>query len=264
MNTPFMTPSWSTVSSLEEIALDGVEAVVADVDYTLVDFGRGHRAAIAALTQAYGDAFAMAIHESFTLTLEAGRRLDDERWEARDRYRALLEAAWAKTPTGQELKHWSRERWMEIASDRLDLCFDANETARARDLYWQSLGREAVVYPDAEKFLKRLRERGLPLVLMTASDSVLRQTDHGFTYDPVFAAGYKRRRLALLPILADEIVVGDPHDKPSEEFFRLVDEAVRAHTQAPYHRVMAVGDSPKSDLVAPVLRGYHGVHIDRA
>ncbi len=258
-----MAPAWSVVGSLEDIPLDGAEAVAADVDYTLVDFGRGHRAAIAALACAYGEAFAQLVNESFALTLEAGRRLDDERWEARDRYAALLAAARAKTPAGEGLKHWSRERWIEIASDQLGLGFNHGETARARDLYWESLSREARVYPDAEVFLRRLADRKLPLVLMTASDSVLRQTEAGFAYDPAFAAAYKRRRLSLLPILADEAVIGDPHDKPSAAFFDLVDAAVRRQSMAPFERVLAVGDSPKSDLAVPVERGYRGYHIDR-
>lgn len=259
-----MAPSWQVVGSLEEVRLDGIEAVAADVDYTLVDFGAGHQAAIGALAAEYGNPLAREVDASFALVLEAGRRLDDERWEARGRYLELLAGMAAKTPPNEGVKQWSRERWIELASDRLGLGLGPVDVTLARDLYWRTLGAGLAIYPDADIFLQRVRERRLPLVLMTASDSVLRLAGAGFAYDPAFAAEYKRRRLALLPIVASEMVVGDPHDKPSAAFFDAVDAAVRAHTQAPFGKILAVGDSPKSDLAGPVARGYQGVHINRA
>jgi FMN phosphatase YigB (HAD superfamily) len=258
-----MVHPWQVVGSLEEIRLDGVEAVVADVDYTLVDFGAGHRQAVAALGREYGAGLARFVDDSFALTLEAGRRLDGERWEARGRYAELLAGMAAKTPAGEEVKHWSRERWIQLASDRLGLGLRPIDVALARDLYWETVGRSAGLYPDAEIFLRRLEERRLLLVLMTASDSVLRPDQGGFSYDPHFAAAYKRRRLALLPFRADASVIGDPHYKPSAEFFDEVDVVMRAHGAAPPSRILAVGDSPKSDLAAPVARGYRGTHIKR-
>lgn len=260
-----MANAWRNIGSLEDIPLDDVQAVAADVDHTVYDFGPAHAAAVAAVGRLIDRRAGEALRRAFDLVLEGTRRIEHKTWELRDEYAGLLSSIAAKQgvdPAGA--KKWSRETWLQVASDRDGWGFTQGDVVEARDLYWDVLGSSGGLYPDAETFLWRLRQGDTPLVLMTASDSVLRPTDEGgFSYDAEYAKGYKLDRLGSMGIDAAEIVVGDPHDKPSTEFFDLVDEAVRRAGARRIDRVVAVGDSPKGDVKVPSERGYRSYLIER-
>ena len=170
-----MEHPWITVGSLEDISLDEVDAVAADIDHTLVDFDRAHEKAIAALSEMFGARFANMVHGYFSLILEGSRRIESDIWDRRTEYESLIaRIAEKQNPTGvYGMKKWSRETWIDLANDELPLTLGSADIQAARDTYWRTLGTSAVLYPDAVDFLKRLDQQGIPLVLMTASDSVL-------------------------------------------------------------------------------------------
>ena len=82
-------------------------------------------------------------------------------------------------------------------------------------------------------------------------------------YDPAFAARKKTERLDRLGIPYASVVIGDPHDKPSDAFYDLVDAAVLAAGADNVGRAIAVGDSPRGDVAVPHKRGYRAYHLER-
>ena len=63
------------------VNLANFSAVVSDIDYTLVDFDKGHQAAIKALAQLFGKQFADEVNRVFYLILERLRRSEDADWQ---------------------------------------------------------------------------------------------------------------------------------------------------------------------------------------
>lgn len=259
-----MKRSWVTIDTLREINLDGVEAVAADVDHTLFDFDRAHRAGVDAVRKEIDARLGELLSSTFDLVLEGSRRIDRATWERRAEFEELLcDISAAQGVTRREAKRWSRETWMQVISDRERMGLTVPDIVQARDAYWRTLSVSGGVYRDVGTLLGRMREREIPLVLMTASDSVLRPEGNHFAYDPEYAASYKRERLERMRIPHAGVVIGDPHDKPSPEFFDMVDEAVYAAGAANVGRAVAVGDSPRGDVQIPAQRGYRAYHIRR-
>lgn len=259
-----MSPTWTTIEDLHDINLEGVEVVAADVDFTLFTFGVAHAAAINAVRSAIDRCLGDALQETFDMILEGSRRIDHSTWELRGMYEELLSAMTEKQGVAPaEVKVWSRETQIQVLSDRERLGFTIDDIVRTRDVFWGALASSGGLYPDVETFLQRLESMQIPLVLMTASDSVMRPTDGGFVYDPAYAREYKTRRLDAMGLSYASVVIGDPHDKPSDAFFDLVDQAVKNAGAKNVGRAVAVGDSPKGDVETPAARGYKAYHLNR-
>lgn len=262
-----MMKPWSTVHSLEELPLDGVEAVAADVDHTLFDFDPAHAAAIDAVRTTVDARLGAALAQTFDLVLAGSRIPDGEVWDRRNEFNALLKEIAGLQPWAdpKRPRKWSRETWMQIANERMRLGLRPEDIRDASRLYWQTLGGSGGIYPDAQAFLRRLAKDDVPLVLMTASDSTLALHGDGFVYDPAYARAMKLDRLGRmdLPALPASVIIGDPHDKPSKEFYDQVDEAAHAAGAANVGRVIAVGDSIRGDVQIPAERGYRAYHLDR-
>ena len=259
-----MKRSWVTIDTLREINLDGVEAVAADVDHTLFDFDLAHRAGIDAVRKTIDARLAELLSRTFDLVLEGSRRIDHATWERRAEFEKLLSAVARKQDVPErQAKKWSRESWIQVISDREKMGLTVSDVVKARDAYWRTLAISGSIYRDVGTLLGRMQHRGIPLVLMTASDSVLRPDRTGFTYDPEYAASYKRDRLERMRIPYADVVIGDPHDKPSKEFYDMVDQAVYDAGAANVARAVSVGDSPRGDVEVPAKRGYRAYHLDR-
>src|SRR5205807_6310864 len=96
-----------------KVDLASFSVVVSDIDYTLVDFGKGHRAAIEALANIFGGHVADEVSRIFHLVLEGLRRAEDDiGWEERQAFQEVLDqikrlqAPWLET---YGVKPWSRE-----------------------------------------------------------------------------------------------------------------------------------------------------------
>jgi len=247
--------------------LADVSVVVSDIDYTLVDFGRGHRAAIETLASIFGRHFADEVSRIFHLVLAGLRRAEETSWEERQAFQEVmdqikrLQAPWLET---YGIKPWSREAWIIIAAEQLQTTLTPQQVEVGRDAYWHALSDNATLYADSHEFLKSIQESGVPLVLMTSSDSICRVTeDHSVRYDPMYSEQYKRRRLKRLPLEYQALVIGDPIDKPDPRFFDKVFQAVAEFGNFPMDKILVVGDSERSDLQEPRRRGCRTLLVTR-
>jgi FMN phosphatase YigB (HAD superfamily) len=242
-----------------KVNLTGFSVVVSDIDYTLVDFGKGHRAAIEALTSIFGRRFADEVSRIFRLVLEGLRRAEDTDWQERYAFQDVmdqmkrLQAPWLEA---YGIKPWSREAWIIIVAQQLQITLTSQQIEQGRDVYWHALSNNAVLYDDTQEILASLQETGIPLVLMTSSDAICQvATDHTVKYDSVYSEQYKRKRLKQLPLQYQALVIGDPIDKPDPKFFDKVFQVVATFGSFPMENILVVGDSEKSDLQEPRQRG---------
>jgi FMN phosphatase YigB (HAD superfamily) len=251
-----------------KVNLADVCVVISDIDYTLVDFGKGHRAAIEALASIFGRHFADEVSRIFHLVLEGLRRAEDDTgWEERRAFQEVmdqtkqLQAPWLEA---YGVKPWSREAWIIMAAQRLQLSLTPQQVEEGRDVYWHTLSNNAMLYDDTHEFLESIKGSGVPLVLMTSSDSICRvAADHTVKYDPVYSEQYKRKRLKRLPLQYQALVIGDPIDKPDPRFFDKVFQAMATFGNFPMENILVVGDSEKSDLQEPRRRGCQTLLVSR-
>ena len=242
-------------------------AVVSDIDYTLVDFGKGHRAGIEALAQLAGRQFADEINRIFYLVLEGLRRGENVDWDEKPAFQEVIgkiQQLQAPLLTTYGLKPWSRESWMILVAKKLQMVLAPEQVEVGRDLYWKTLSENIVLYEDAQVFLEAIRQVEIPLILMTSSDSICRVAeDYSVLYDPTYSEQYKMRRLERLPLSYQELVVGDPIDKPDSRFFDKVFQTVAQYGDFPMKKILVIGDSEKSDLQEPRRRGCRTLLVTR-
>lgn len=101
----------------KKVLSEPVSLVVADIDYTLVDFDRAHWAAIAAIGQKLGDSLAQSVNDIFLLINEEHQQRKQELWPIRREFEKLiLKIKNVQKFSNKEygLKKWSRESWMVI------------------------------------------------------------------------------------------------------------------------------------------------------
>lgn len=112
-----------------KVNLADFSVVVSDIDYTLVDFGRGHRAAIEALASIFGRYLADEVSRIFHLVLEGLRRVEDTAWEERQAFQEVMDQIkrlQAPLLETYGVKPWSREAWIIIAAEQLPVRFQAH------------------------------------------------------------------------------------------------------------------------------------------
>lgn len=242
-----------------KVKLADFSAVVSDIDYTLVDFDRGHRAAIKALAQIFGRHLASEVNWMFHLVLEGLRGAEDVNWQERVAFQEALsqmQQLQAQSLTTYGLKPWSRESWLILTARKLQIGLTPEQVEAGRDLYWNTLSENIVLYEDAKAFFESIKQAGIPLLLMTSSDSICRVAeDCSVLYDPVYSEQYKMRRLERLPLSYQKMVIGDPIDKPDPRFFDKVFQAVAQYGDFPMEKILVIGDSERSDLQEPRRRG---------
>ena len=241
------------------VNLADFSAVVSDIDYTLVDFDKGHQAAIKALAQLFGNQFADEVNRVFYLILEGLRRSEDVDWQEMPMFQEVMDQIQQlQSPSlaTYGVKPWSREAWIIIVAKKLQITLTPGRVEAGRDVYWNTLSENIVLYEDAKAFLEAIQQVGIPLILMTSSDSICRIVeDYSVLYDPTYSEQYKRRRLKRLPLSYQELVIGDPIDKPDPRFFDKVFQEVAQYGNIPFGKILAIGDSERSDLQEPRRRG---------
>jgi FMN phosphatase YigB (HAD superfamily) len=242
-----------------KVNLTDVCVIISDIDYTLIDFGKGHWAGIEALANLFGSHLADEVDRIFHLVLEGHRRVEGTAWGGEQAFQEVMErikqlqAPWLEA---YGIKPWSREAWIMIAAQQLQMALTPQQVEEGRDRYWHVLSSNAMLYDDTREFLASLQETGIPLVLMTSSDSICRvEEDHTVKYDPVYSEQYKRKRLKRLLLQYQALLVGDPIDKPDPRFFDKVFQAVAGLGTFPMDKILVVGDSERSDLQEPRQRG---------
>ena len=246
--------------NLEDQEKEKIKLVVADVDYTLVDFEHGHQSGIAALKIRFGEVFARRVNEIFQLILTAHRIPESQHWDRRADYQRILEQVQHLQGAHAQRygpKVWSRETYFAIAAQEQRLPFGKEEIESTRDLYWNAVTEGDVLYSDAREFVAALQAADVPIVFMVGSDSILTVDEHGdLVYDPDFSETYKKRRLHKLSIPTKAIIIGDPVDKPNPKFFEKVFRTLQEIGQFGIHNTLVVGDSERNDLEVPREYGF--------
>jgi FMN phosphatase YigB (HAD superfamily) len=247
--------------------LADISVVVSDIDYTLVDFDKGHQAAIKALARLFGKQFVDEVSRVFYLILEGLRKSEDADWQGMPEFREVmdqLQELQSPSVATHGLKPWSRESWIIIVAKKFQIILAPDQIEEGRDVYWNTLSENLVLYEDAKSFLEAIRQVEIPLILMTSSDSICRVAeDYTVLYDPTYSEQYKMRRLERLPLSYQELVIGDPIDKPDPRFFDKVFQAVAQCGDFPMEKILVIGDSERSDLQEPGRRGCRTLLVTR-
>ena len=244
-----------------------VSVVIADIDFTLIDFAKATNAAFDSLRQKVNVQFGDRISEIFYLLNEEHSHTNPESWGRYPEFKQTMgeiEKVEGVNITDSKFRKWSRESWLIIASKEQNLSFTKDEIINLRDFYWQTLLEHSVFYPDAEKFLDILKERSIPMILMTGSDSILKvNEDLTLEYDPENSRIYKLNRLKKLEIPNKAIIIGDPIDKPDMRFFDIVIKEIKKIGDFSNDSLVFLGDSPKADCEVPERLGYRAFLIKR-
>lgn len=232
-----------------------------DIDYTVCDFDKGNDAGLKGIESVTGVEIASEVGNIFNLILN-GHRNENLLNETEKKYFYELKE---KFKTFNNNKVWSREVFIILAAEKLNIEINKDLVEKAADSYWMNLSANTPYYEDAIIFLEKIKENNIRIVWMTGSDSRLILTEKNgqikTQYDAEFATKKKMERLKkLLNDYPGEVVIGDPNDKPSEEFFDRVFESV---LDIKNEDIVAVGDSERNDLMVPRARGCSTVLVKR-
>jgi FMN phosphatase YigB (HAD superfamily) len=153
---------------------------------------------------------------------------------------------------------FSREILLRIAVEDCGASLQPEELNRCVDRYWDHMREHPAVFPDAARFSRRLAAHSTPAYLMTSSDARYHECDDGqFTYDPRVSRKDKRNRMVNLRnhgINYASSFIGDPIDKPSQDFYEFVFSGISRDLDKPLRSlsVVVVGDSYRSDIQTPL------------
>lgn len=224
-----------------------VKVLFLDIDYTVLDFDKGHKAGIRAISNILGDQTGNEVSRIFYKVLNTKSGLLDPD----DEYRQILEYA--------EGRIWSRERLILIASNNLKIECDPNMVTDGSDAYWYHLGLSSVVYPDAVVLLDKAKTDQKNIVWVTDSDHHLGYDSQlmKYAYDPTLSRSKKHDRIkTLIAKYPGECFIGDPVGKP--EMWTQVFSRVSFNVETS----VAIGDGI-NDVMPLVERGGNGILIKR-
>ena len=256
---------------LEDL-LTNAQVVVCDVDYTLLDVGRGHKAGIDKIAELFDRKLADEVDAMFNLVLEGHRKASEEDWKQRDAFNEAIkrmEELQSGIVKEYSLKVWSVETWILIVAEKYGRRLTGKDVEAGRDAYWNGRRGGSKVYKDARPFVAKLQELDKPLFLMTSGYSILRVgKDCSLQYDPDYSEKYKRDALADLPFSYIGMVIGDPIDKPDPRFFDKLFQEVDRKTAVSFQtdrmkEILVIGDSERNDLHVPRQRGCTTLLIKR-
>ncbi|MFJ9055573.1 hypothetical protein [Streptomyces sp. NPDC102409] len=241
-----------------------------DVDDTLTDTKVMHHRAAEALTNSMAahmaEPLAVAVSDRFRQvfdelllvhqqcsTSDNGKLPALAELESRVReYQSKIFEKWHFT------RLFSREILLRIAIEDCGASLSPDDLHRCANQYWDHMRENPLVFPDAIRLSQRLASQEIPTYLMTSSDARYRERTIGeFTYDPRESRADKRHRMLNLKdhgIRYSKAFIGDPIDKPSEEFYNLVFTWISEDLQQPLDSLFIVvaGDSYHSDIQPPV------------
>lgn len=200
--------------------------------------------------------------------IEGYRKPDSEFWNERPEFNRIIERILKLehrfvSVSGPKL--WSREVWIFLAAEKLQKRITSRIIMEASRHYWEAVNENSFFYPDAELFMNWIKKNRFPLILMTASDSVLKVEEAAsFFYDSAYSEGSKRKRLARFFDSSHPIITGDPIDKPDPRFFEKVFNEVYKVSRFSMDEIMVMGDSERNDLEVPRSLGCQTILIQRA
>lgn len=116
---------------------------------------------------------------------------------------------------------WSRELWLKYLSDKYELQLNGNIITKIVDGYWDTISKQ-MLFPHVASFLKQLHNR---MFIITSSDMRLLIKNNKIIYNPKISASKKMKRVLKQTgglFKRKNIIIGDPYDKPSNEFWNIV------------------------------------------
>lgn len=244
-----------------------------DIDDTLIDTAKTTPEASEGVGKVFKARFGMEqakviqdnFNEIFNLMLAGLRIKTDEDWAKVEGGKEAFDKLWRQIENYQleikdkfgSVKKFSREVFIKIASDRVNLEVSAELISEAADAYWLALSEKTKVFPGVLELIGEIKRRERPLYLATSSDARLRLKFNGqFEYIPKESEDFKRDRIQLLRdkgIDFNLVSIGDPEDKPHLEFFQKaikIAEADLGHSIDLSNAIM-MGDSFPADLQTP-------------
>lgn len=247
---------------------------LADVDDTLIDTAGMHNAAsssiVGVLGQFVGEKKAEQVVRRFAeifqilvtshqsserheaTRIEETRKSDCELEARIDECQQEIRQRWGTT------KKFSREMLLKLAGEDCGAALTPQQIQQCADHYWQHLESHVICFDDAIRLTEDLARAGSPLFLFTSSDGRLIPKENGhFDYDPESSHRFKEARVEKLRakgLRYQSVFIGDPIDKPTPEFYKMVYSSVERnlHRHLDPRNVIVLGDSYRSDLEIPV------------
>ena len=240
------------------ISKNEIDEVFLDIDYTVLNFGKGNCWAIKKLNE-FSPGLGNEFKKIFDLNLKATRKFSSLSVGELNTYQKNLELI-KKISVNREVRIWARSLMIMVAAKKLGLKLSANEIKTLRNVYWESIAKKGGFYEDALPFLDKIKSEGIKITWVTASDSVLIIRENTgeieLKYGPQYSRKEKAKRLvSLLEKYPGKLVIGDPIDKP--EIWEKVLEGVKTD------RVLVSGDSYDGDIKPAEKRGIKTILISR-
>lgn len=245
-----------------------------DVNHTLINTAMGHLHAMSSMEKTLiqvkvkkdmASKIIKHVHYITSLMIAGFLIVDEDEWshvpggkEAYNeiiskiyRHQKLVNSRWGF------VKKWSREVFLKIAADSVGISLDSKSISRVADAHWLSITQKAKPFASAKILFKELKKLNIPAYILTSSDGRLIFKDRTFFYDPDYSEKSKKKRMEQLRkegLHFNDIVVGDPQDKPSKDFFRkglsVVSKNLGRHIEA--KDIVMVGNSFEDDLEVPI------------
>lgn len=155
------------------------------------------------------------------------------------------------------IRKWSREVFLKIAADDVDINLNPELIYKAVESYWEMISEKSQPIDGVIKLFNEIKSHGRPIYLVTGSDARLKINSQGlFEYDPTYSERFKAKRINELKgrgIIFNGLSIGDPEDKPHLDFF---EKAIRIAEVDLGHKIdnkssLMFGDSYKADLQVP-------------
>ncbi len=244
-----------------------------DIDDTLIDTAGTTLEASEGIKKVFAARFGMDVaqkiqdhfNDIFQTMLAGLRNKSDEDWAKSNIKKEVFESLWEQIEGYQQeikqqygaVKKFSREVFIKICADRVGITVAPETIYEAADAYWITLSEETKVFPGVLDLIKKIKEYGRPLYLVTSSDARLKIKQNGqFEYIPQYSEDFKRERIQLLRekgIDFNIVSIGDPEDKPHQDFFDKGIKAAEADlgTSIDLSNAIIMGDSFGADLQTP-------------
>lgn len=155
------------------------------------------------------------------------------------------------------VKKWSRETFLKIAADEINVHIPPDVIYNAATVYWNAITNITEPFEEAKELISYLTNQDYPVYLLTSSDGRLHVENGYFRYNDTISGNYKKNRIETLRnkgLSFKGIIVGDPEDKPLPEYFKralLEIERDLGGKIDPSHLVIT-GNSFDDDMEVPI------------
>jgi hypothetical protein len=257
---------------------------ITDLDDTLIDTVQTHELAsnaiVSTIEMQYGkdiaDAISRKLIEIFGVLIIFHQSHKNANIEMHDELRKRYESIQRRIHDCQQdmqqqwrmVKPFSREVLLKLASEDCGISLSTEQIALYSNSYWQYVESNTICFEDAIMLIREIAVTTRPLYIMTASDARMTLKENGqFDYNPDLSHRSKVRRLETLRATKGlhyhDLLIGDPIDKPSPEFFKILFDRIAYQLGSDFNpqNIIVLGDSYKSDLQIPITEWKVGLGI---